>query len=192
MGDEISSAFRISLNSSRAFLKGMSYGDKCYFPAKLEKKKARQYPENQLDLMAVNSEWAWFSEHLALRWWLGDICWMKLGTHDTGALGTWKRPAHLPCISSILDSILKSFYQQRERRTRLVLSQRMFILLPETINTGLNLEDLLYVGGARELMMEYGHDFVNKGILSFLVIPSASTQRKLSEPESVQALINYA
>ena len=53
------------------------------------------------------------------------------------------------------------------------------------------MEDLLYVGGARELMMEYGNDFVNKGILSFLVIPSASTQRKLSEPESVQALINY-
>ena len=68
----------------------------------------------------------------------------------------------------------------------------MFILLPGRINTGLNLEDLLYVGGARELMMEYGNDLVNKGILSFLVIPFASTQRKLSEPESVQALINYA
>ena len=51
---------------------------------------------------------------------------------------------------------------------------------------------ILYVAGTRELMMEYGNDFVNKGILSFLVIPFASTQRKLSEPESVQALINYA
>jgi len=68
----------------------------------------------------------------------------------------------------------------------------MFILLPGRINSGLNLEDLLYVAGTRELMMEYGNDFVNKGILSFLVIPFASTQRKLSEPESVQALINYA
>ena len=130
MGDEISSAFRISLNSSWAFVKRMSYGDKCYFSAKLEKKKARQYPENQLALMAVNSEWAWFSEQMALRWWLGDIYWMKVGIHDTGALGTWKLPAHFPCSNLILDSILKSFYQQRERRTCLVLSQRIFILLP--------------------------------------------------------------
>ena len=117
---------------------------------------------------------------------------MKFGTQDTGALGTWKLPAHFPCTNLILDAILKSFYQQRERRTCLVLSHRMFILLPGRINIGLNLEDLLYLGGARELMMEYGDAFVNKGILSFLVITSTSTQRKLSEPESVQALVNYA
>lgn len=142
----------------------------CYCSAKSEKKKVRQYPKNQLDLMAVNSEWGWFSEHLVLRWWLGDICWMKAGTHGTGALGTCKLPARCPCTILILDSVLKSFYQQRERRTYLVSSQRMFILLPWRTSTGLNLEEFLYLGGARELRMEYGNDFVNKGILSFLVL----------------------
>lgn len=142
----------------------------CYCSAKSEKKKVRQYPKNQLDLMAVNSERGWFSEHLALRWWLRDICWMKAGTHGTRALGTCKLPARCPCTILILDSVLKSFYQQRERRIYLVSSQRMFILLPWRTSTGLNLEEFLYLGGARELMMEYGNDFVNKGILSFLVL----------------------
>lgn len=51
----------------------------------------------------------------------------------------------------------------------MVFSQKMFILLPAIINTRLTLGDLLFLGGAEELMMAYGNDLVNKVTLSFLL-----------------------
>lgn len=104
-------------------------------------------------------------------WHLEDVGkYLLIGTHYVGTLGTWALPVHFPCPSQNFRLCLKILPSTKTKgELSCIQSVDVYFLSWENKHQT-ELGDLLFLGGVRELMVEYGNDFVNKVIFSFLVL----------------------